>query len=1070
MTFVKEVQLLTSLALIAIVLSPLGLSTAHSDEASGSEEREAPELSPAPDTIYINRLTPAPVVDGTWGAGEWSRASVLDIYMGAGQCLMYIGFEPSGHRLFIGLDVLSDVTADTLQTEPELALICIDGEDDGEITYTNPTGLPEDVVLPLTYGGPCKDRWAQIFGWNTNYAGWINIDGTTGYPTMWRDTYGYEHTDQMRAGFSSHRFYEYSIDYQRSLGLSAGKDSLFGLNLLIRDGYGDGNPGTQTWRGYLPWNYSSIAGPWAHVALAQMPRAVITSPVEGQRVFLDEEVEFDASGTTYDTTKTLTYSWDFGDGERGSGKVASHGYAAPGVYNVTLEVTDSEGLSNSTRTWVDVRERNAAPELLSFSPASDPIAHEGETVVFKASVDDSNLDVGDELRANWSVNRTLKKSLSLRGEGPHELELSLSTSYEGELSAGRYTVELSIQDSYLGGSELPTRHSWNLTVENTNRAPKIISALPDLEELEMQEGTERTFSIERLDPDGDRTTALWYVDDLEMGAFRDSDEFTYRADFNSSGQHIVRVEVTDRGLGRDERSWRVRVLNVNRPPRIDFWSPREETLEALEGEEVLFTLASTDPDGEQLAVQWLVNEAPAPGSSGTGFALLTAYEGWGSSELSPYLVKAVVRDPGGLSVFRSWEVVVTDVNRPPVPVISEPAEGSALALGSTVRFRAEGSWDPDSIDNGSLAFSWDFGDGKSGAGPQVSHKYSRAGSYRATLRLRDRFISSYASVNVTITAPVLWVKEIRFDPPARVREGQEVNVTVRVFNNGDAPASGVTLKLFKDGLPLAGLSVETVGVGETADATYKWTAERGNHTFRAIVDPREGIVVPDGSPSERTLLVRARPPVESAGFPAALVGGGAAIALVSAAVAWVALRGRSVLPRRGPGRAQAPGGSAGTATAQGPPSPETPSLNQAQAAPPPPLPSPPEKAAAPASAPHPPVSPPQGERGRCPRCGGESPSPGILCRGCIEREAEELERAEGAVAPAPAPAPPAAPKSTCGACGEPLEEGWRACPACGAELAGAPIKSSPTCPTCSEPLEEGWRACPACGTLLNHSS
>ena len=87
------------------------------------------------------------------------------------------------------------------------------------------------------------------------------------------------------------------------------------------------------------------------------------------------------------------------------------------------------------------------------------------------------------------------------------------------------------------------------------------------------------------------------------------------------------------------------------------------------------------------------------------------------------------------------------------------------------------------------------------------------------------------------------------------------------------------------------------------------------------------------------------------------------------------------------------------------------------------------------------------ERGICPRCGGESGAPGILCSECIEREAAELERAEveagagagpgaagaGAAGAAPAGAPTVPPKK-CATCGEPLEEGWRACPACGTPL------------------------------------
>lgn len=47
-------------------------------------------------------------------------------------------------------------------------------------------------------------------------------------------------------------------------------------------------------------------------------------------------VRFDATG--HNNTTGLTYLWDFGDGQTGSGATTSHTYAAAGTYNVTLTV------------------------------------------------------------------------------------------------------------------------------------------------------------------------------------------------------------------------------------------------------------------------------------------------------------------------------------------------------------------------------------------------------------------------------------------------------------------------------------------------------------------------------------------------------------------------------------------------------------------------------------------------------------------------------------------------------------------------------------------------------------
>lgn len=60
-----------------------------------------------------------------------------------------------------------------------------------------------------------------------------------------------------------------------------------------------------------------------------------------------ETVTFDAS-TSYDPDGTIkVYKWDFGDTHTGTGVIVDHTYLTYGIYNVTLMVTDSEGLSDS---------------------------------------------------------------------------------------------------------------------------------------------------------------------------------------------------------------------------------------------------------------------------------------------------------------------------------------------------------------------------------------------------------------------------------------------------------------------------------------------------------------------------------------------------------------------------------------------------------------------------------------------------------------------------------------------------------------------------------------------------
>jgi PKD repeat protein len=58
-------------------------------------------------------------------------------------------------------------------------------------------------------------------------------------------------------------------------------------------------------------------------------------------------VTFNASLSTPDGGTIVTYHWDFGDQNSGTGMIISHAYTGYGNHTVTLTVTDSEGLSNN---------------------------------------------------------------------------------------------------------------------------------------------------------------------------------------------------------------------------------------------------------------------------------------------------------------------------------------------------------------------------------------------------------------------------------------------------------------------------------------------------------------------------------------------------------------------------------------------------------------------------------------------------------------------------------------------------------------------------------------------------
>ncbi|MBK5190585.1 MAG: PQQ-binding-like beta-propeller repeat protein, partial [Methanosarcinales archaeon] len=88
------------------------------------------------------------------------------------------------------------------------------------------------------------------------------------------------------------------------------------------------------------------------------PVGLFTSSPENPIV--DEEITFNAS-SSYDSGGLdgidqfiKIYKWDFGDGTTATGEVVTHSYHETGNYNVTLNVTDYYGLTNTTTKTVSV--------------------------------------------------------------------------------------------------------------------------------------------------------------------------------------------------------------------------------------------------------------------------------------------------------------------------------------------------------------------------------------------------------------------------------------------------------------------------------------------------------------------------------------------------------------------------------------------------------------------------------------------------------------------------------------------------------------------------------------------
>jgi serine protease len=70
-------------------------------------------------------------------------------------------------------------------------------------------------------------------------------------------------------------------------------------------------------------------------------------------------IRFNAANSSDNDGTISSYSWDFGDGNNGSGVSPSHLYSNAGSYTISLTVTDNDGASNSSTSTLELTAANA---------------------------------------------------------------------------------------------------------------------------------------------------------------------------------------------------------------------------------------------------------------------------------------------------------------------------------------------------------------------------------------------------------------------------------------------------------------------------------------------------------------------------------------------------------------------------------------------------------------------------------------------------------------------------------------------------------------------------------------
>ncbi|MCP4266634.1 MAG: PKD domain-containing protein, partial [Candidatus Brocadiaceae bacterium] len=234
----------------------------------------------------------------------------------------------------------------------------------------------------------------------------------------------------------------------------------------------------------------------------------------------------------------------------------------------------------------------------------------------------------------------------------------------------------------------------------------------------------------------------------------DSDSLTYRWDFGdgsgddganvthvyqNKGAYVATLFVDDESGTACSSSSDTVNINLNKAPV----AVAGDDVRVCQGTPVTFDgSGSISEAGEELQYEWDLGD----GTSLSGVNVTHNYAKGGN-----YKVVLTVSDGQGTNCSTSIDSLFVTVNTRPTAVLNAV---KIACTGDQISFDTLGT---DDLDGDDLTYTWDFGDGTSGEGSNVTHAYSKGGNYSVGLTVDDNkgsvCSSDMAGINVRINTP-----------------------------------------------------------------------------------------------------------------------------------------------------------------------------------------------------------------------------------------------------------------------------------------------------------------------------
>lgn len=527
--------------------------------------------------------------------------------------------------------------------------------------------------------------------------------------------------------------------------------------------------------------------------------------VENKRAIPKLDVEYlpecntvmlDASKSSDPEGDELSYAWDFGDGQSGTGVRISHEYGKPGTYLASLVVNEASGqVFNSVLRQFKIRINH--PPIARAG--EDLVVAPGEKTVFDSSKSEDPdgkirgrfWDFGDGKTAKGrTVKHAYKKpgryTAVLRvedntgtpcGTGTDEREIVVNAGPDvktggDKIASPNETVSFSAEGSVDRDGQI-IEYKWNfgdgnagqgMNVEHVYKKPGVykvtLTATDDSgtknskaaaslkvfvnDRPVAKAGPDRRASVgEKIVFDASRSRdrdgrIIEYAWDFGDGESKSTGESKIEHAYERPGTYNVILNVKDDSKSTSSGAQdEVRVF-VNDPPLADA-GPDRHTTEC----EVRFDGSeSKDADGKIIRYVWEFGD----GTRSEEKSPVHVYRSPGV-----YTVRLTVTDDSKTSSNTSKDEAAVTVNHLP---IADAGPDRVGVPGLPIDFDGSASLDPD----GKIAsFEWDFGDGSFQIGNKVSHAYGKSGVYDVLLTVHDdsgdQAALSYDHARVSVNTP-----------------------------------------------------------------------------------------------------------------------------------------------------------------------------------------------------------------------------------------------------------------------------------------------------------------------------